>query len=100
MQAAAWSTSTVPGGSRPRSTSVPNGTARLLALAGLERDVLGRQRLDLGDALARDGGVVGVALDADEVAAEPLRDRAGRAGAEERVEHDVARLGRTRAGTR
>ena len=37
-------------------------------------------------------GVGGIALDADEVPAEPLRHGAGGAGAEERVEHDVARL--------
>ena len=39
-------------------------------------------------------GVIGVALDADEAPAEPLGHRAGGAGAEERVEHEVARLGR------
>ena len=43
---------------------------------------------------ARQRDIGRLALDADEAAAEPLRHRAGRAGAEERVEHDVARLGR------
>src|SRR5262245_6675135 len=37
------------------------GDARLGALAGLGRDVFAGQRLDLGDALARDRGVIGIA---------------------------------------
>ena len=68
--------------------------ARLGALAGLGRHVLGCQRLDLGDALARDGGIVGIAFEADEAAAEAARHRAGRAGAEERIEDRVAGIGR------
>jgi hypothetical protein len=38
----------------------------------------------------RDLRIVGIALDADVAPAEALGDDAGRAGAEERVEHDVA----------
>src|SRR5258708_20959243 len=42
----------------------------------------------------RQRGVIGIALDADEVAAEKPRYRPRRPGAEERVEDDIARLGR------
>ena len=41
---------------------------------------------------SRGCGIGRVALDADEVAAEALGHGAGGAGAEERIEHDVARL--------
>ena len=55
---------------------------------------LGAQRLDRRDPLQRRRDIDVVALDADEVPAELPRHRARRAGAEERVEHHVARLGR------
>ena len=42
-----------------------------------------------GDAFLGRLGVLGVALDADEAAAETLGDRAGGAGAAERVEHQI-----------
>src|SRR6185437_3089770 len=61
------------------------GNPGLVALGG-GVDQLGRAWLDRGDALARQRRVFGVALDADEAAAEPLGDGPGRAGAEERVE--------------
>src|SRR6478609_5977512 len=50
------------------------------------------ERKGRGDALAGDLHVSGFALDADPFAAEAARHRACRAGAEERVKDDVARL--------
>src|SRR4051794_18807588 len=47
--------------------------ARLAALAGLGRDILGSERLDTGDALAGDRGIGLVALEADVMAAEAAR---------------------------
>ena len=67
--------------------------ARRLA-PGRDRHRLAVGRDDRGDALARQRGVGRVALDADKAPAEPLRHRAGGAGAEERIEHHVARPGR------
>ena len=64
--------------------------ARRLARGHERRERRLGQRLDRGDALLGRRGVGGVALDADEAPAEPLRHRAGRAGAEERVEHHIA----------
>ena len=46
-------------------------------------------RLDRGDAFFRRGGVFTLALKTDEAPAQPLRHRAGGAGAAERVEHQV-----------
>ena len=51
-------------------------------------------RRDRGDARRGRGDIGLLALDADEMAAEALGDGAGGAGAEERVEHDVAGLRR------
>ena len=79
---------------QPRLDQHAERNPRLGTLAGLGRHVLGLQRRDLGDALAGDGGIVGIALEADEATAEAARDGAGRAGAEERIEDDVARIGR------
>src|ERR1700726_4622652 len=64
-------------------------------LERLERRL--RQRRDRRDALLRRARVTLLAFDADEGAAEAFGHRAGRAGAEERVEHQVAR---TRGGER
>src|SRR5690606_18867913 len=64
-------------------------------LAALHRRQRGFvQRQFLLDALERDAAVAFLALAADPLPAEALRHRAGRAGAEERIEHHVARLGR------
>ncbi len=84
----------VPGFIRPASirlTKATRGSARLPVITA--RSASG-QRPDGVDALPRGVDIDLLALDADEMAAEPLGHRAGRAGAEERIEHDVARLGR------
>ena len=79
----------MPGVTRPRSISAANGTrgaSRAVMNDGERR--LGH-RLGGGDALLGGGGIFGVALDADEAPAQPVRDGPGRAGAAERVEHKV-----------
>ena len=48
-----------------------------------------RQRLDRGDAPLGRRRIVRLALDAEEAPAQAARDRAGRAGAAERVEHEI-----------
>src|SRR5690606_38132411 len=58
--------------------------------------VAGRRRFDSVEALLRDGDVTRVSLDANPVAAQLFGDRAGRAGAEERVEDNIARTGTRR----
>ena len=94
---AAWreraSVRMVPGVISPASTSEPKGTrgSPRLPVLIVERRI--RRRLDRGDARLGRGDVALLALDADEVAAEPLGDGAGGAGAEEGIEHDVAGLG-------
>ena len=59
-----------------------------------ERQRLACRRADFRDAPARDDGVGRVALDPDKPPAEPLGDRTRGAGAEKRVEHDIAGPGR------
>jgi hypothetical protein len=56
--------------------------------------VLGRAGMTLAMRFSGQLGVGLVALDADEMAAQPLGGRAGGAGAEEGVQHDVAGPGR------
>ena len=73
---------------------VDEGDARLGALAGHHGEVGLRQRPHGVDALRGGVDIDLLALDADEMAAEPLGHRAGRARSEERVEHHVAGLGR------
>ncbi len=75
---------------QPAVDEADEGHARLGPLAGEHGKIGLGERLHRGDALG--GGVdIGLlALDADEMAAEPPGDRACGAGAEERVEHDVA----------
>src|SRR5215469_1510726 len=71
------------------------GNAGLVALRGGGDDFeigVGRSR---AEALLGDGDIALVALDADIVAAEPLGDDAGGAGAEEGIEDEIARLGRS-----
>ena len=76
---------------RPRSISAANGTR------GASRAVMNGASVVAGSgstaamrcSAAR--GIVALALDADEAAAEALRHRAGGAGAAERVEHEVVR---------
>src|SRR5208282_69250 len=70
------------------------GDARLLAF-GLEFDHGGIVAWDDGsDALTRDPGVFRILLDADKPSPESAGDDAGRAGAEEWIEHEVTGLGR------
>ena len=76
---------------RPRPAA--EGDARLAALGRRAATTsAGPAATTRGDARPRRVGIGRVALDADEAAAEPLGDRAGGAGAEEGVEHDVAGL--------
>src|SRR5271163_3477840 len=63
--------------------------ARLAAARRHRRDYLEGQRFDRVDSCAGDGGVVRIALDADVMSTQAAGDRAGRAGAEERVEHEI-----------
>ena len=85
------STSLMPGATRPRSISAANGTR------GASRAVMKAASAGSGSgstaAMRSLGrcGVVGITLDADEAPAQPARHRAGRAGAAERVEHEVVR---------
>ena len=79
-----------PGATRPASTTLAKATRGSLRRVGAVATASVGKRLDRVDALARGGGVSRIALDADEGAAEPARDRAGRAGAEERIEHEIA----------
>ena len=91
---AAWRRSAcVPGGTSPLSTSTPNATRGWSRLSGTVRIALSSSGSVECDPLARDLDIGRFALDPDPAPAEPPRDRAGRAGAEERVEHDVAGLG-------
>ena len=86
-------TARCPTGSRPRSTTQPKGmrgSARLDLVTSIT-SLSGR--LDFGDAGARHIGIGLFALDADEVAAQPLGHRAGGAGAEEGIQDHIARLG-------
>ncbi len=79
----------MPGVTRPRSTSVENGTrgaSRAVtneASAGSGIGSIAAMRCMCGR------GIFGLALDADETAAQAVGDGAGRAGAAERVEHQV-----------
>src|SRR6185437_1703426 len=65
---------------------------RTLALGDLQR-VLGKRRLRV-EPCSGGFGVSFLALDADETPAEPLGDDRGRARAEKRVEHHIARVAR------
>ena len=71
---------------------------RLGALGRRHQEGRLRQRLDGGDPRAGGLRVDRLALDADEAAAEALGHGAGGAGAEERVEHHVAGIGRRQQG--
>ena len=73
----------------PRSTSERERHARRFARGHERRERRRFQRLDRGDALLGGLGIGRIALDADEAAAEVLGDRAGGAGAVERIEHEV-----------
>ena len=86
--------STSPGGQQPALDELAEGDARLGALRGGDGGALGVERADRGDARLGDRAVFRLALDADEAPPQPLRHRPGGAGAEEGVEHDVARPGR------
>ena len=90
----AWRRSaSLPGGTSPLSTSTPNATRGCVALVGAPS--ASRFRRAAGSSAIRSRATFDVgrlALDADPAAAKPPRDRAGRAGAEERVEHHVAGL--------
>ena len=87
------SVSIVPGAISPLSTSRPNatrGAERLSAMtvialssSGSVEAIRSRATFD----------IIRLALDPDPAPPQPPRHRAGRAGAEEGVEHDVARLG-------
>ena len=80
--------------SSPASSSVPNGMRGSARFPSTTLSTAPLAAADGVDAPARGRDVAAVALDADEVPAELLRDRARRAGAEEGIEHDVARLRR------
>ena len=67
--------------------------ARLGTLAAYNLERRGRQRPHSVDARLRGRRIVGVALDAEPAPAQPLGHGAGGAGAEERVEHQVAGVG-------
>ena len=88
---------------RARSCPPRSGWRRRRAfpavLASGVAKALSRQRLDGGDARASRRRDSRIALDADEMAAEPFRHRAGGAGAEKRIEHDIAGLRRPPAGS-
>ena len=87
-----------PGADEARLDERHERHARLAALRTAPvANASGGSGVDRGDALRRGLGIDRVALDADEVAAERLGDRAGRAGAEERVEHHVAGIAWRRA---
>ena len=83
------STSLAPGDHQPALDQRRERHARRLARGHERRERRRFQRLGRGDALFRGLGVFRFALDADETAAELLGDRAGGAGAAERVEHQI-----------
>ena len=68
--------------------------AHLGAFGARGGDGVGVQTADAGQAAGGDLAIGLLALDADIVAAQHLGDGAGGAGAEERVQHHVARIGR------
>ena len=72
----------------------PKWDARLLAFLGKDQHLRGGGEYRV-NALLRDLDVLLVTFDADPVATEFLRDRAGGAGAEEGIEDQVARLRRS-----
>ena len=88
------SVSRSPACSRPRSTSQPKGMRGASRGLGVASEVSASAAATAARRSSAEADVGGLALDAEPAPAEPLGDGAGGAGAEERIEDHVARVGR------
>ena len=90
----------LPGLDEARFDDAREGDPRLAAAGRGGHDRLFGERFDRIDALARLGSIARIAFDADEGAAKSARDRAGGAGAEKGIEHEIARVRRGKQNPR
>ena len=91
-------TACCPASMMPSSKIWPNGMRGSLRFEGSVSMASRSSGGHFCDTLLGGARIVAIAFDADEAPAEPLGDRTRRAGAEEGIEHDVARFASMQSG--